>query len=238
MFLRILLTALIAGLIGGVAVSGLQALGTTPLILKAETYETGGKGAEATVQQDHGEEWAPHDGWERVSFTLLANVLMAVGFAALLASAFTVLANQVGLAGSVGWGLAGFAAFGFIPSIGLPPELPGMIAADIASRQFWWWSSAIASCIGLGLLAFAPRAGVKALGAVAIALPFVVGAPHAVSGAGSVPPELAAQFVTVSLGTGLVFWLILAASAAWSFRRLEAFCLAANHQREREEASR
>ncbi len=224
MFLRLLLTALVAGLIGGIAVSFLQALGTTPLILAAETFEAGAQ--------------AGGNGWERVSFTLLANVLMAVGFAALLASAFTVLPGRVSLAGSVGWGLAGFAAFGFIPSIGLPPELPGMVAADLAARQLWWWSSAIASCIGLALLAFAPGAGAKALGAVAIALPFIVGAPHPVTGVGSAPPELAARFVAVSLATGLAFWLILAVSAAWCFARFEPFCRPADRQPDEKEASR
>lgn len=213
MFLRILLTTLIAGLIGGAAVSALQAIGATPLILEAETFEAGARLGE--------------HGWERVGFTLLANMLMAAGFAALLAAAFTVGGRRVSITGSVGWGLAGFAAFGFIPSLGLPPELPGMVAADIAARQLWWWSSATANCIGLALLAFAPRWGWKVLGGVAIVAPFVIGAPHAVTGAGAVPPELAARFVTVSLGTGLAFWLILAASAAWSFARLERLCLPA-----------
>ncbi len=210
MFLRILLTALIAGLIGGAAVSGLQAIGTTPLILEAETFEAGARLGEG--------------GWERVGFTLLANMLMAAGFAAMLAAAFTVAGNKVSMAGTVGWGLAGFAAFGFIPSIGLPPELPGMVAADITPRQLWWWSAASANCIGLALLAFAPRWGWKALGGVAIVAPFIFGAPHPVTGAGAVPPELAARFVTVSLATWLAFWLILAASAAWSFTRLEGLC--------------
>lgn len=230
MFLRILLTAVISGLIGGVAVSGLQALGTTPLILEAETYETGGTGA--AQPHDHGTGWAPRDGWQRAGFTLLANVLLATGFGALLAAAFTLLNGAVTPARSVGWGLAGFAAFGFIPAIGLPPELPGMAAAELTPRQLWWWSSAIANCAGLALLAFAPRAPWKALGAAAILLPFVVGAPDPApaAGADAVPPELAARFVAVSLATGLAFWLILAAGAAWSFARLERFCLPAGRE--------
>jgi len=221
MFLRILLTALIAGLIGGATVSGLQAVGTTPLIHQAEIYENGGKGGAAAHAHNHDE------GWKRPGLTFLANFLMATGFAALLASAFTVLGHDPDTRRALGWGLAGFAAFGFIPSIGLPPELPGMVAADVGARQLWWWSSAIANCLGLALLAFAPRPVWKALGSIAILLPFVVGAPHPgpAAGAGVVPPELAARFVTVSLGTGFAFWLVLAASAAESFRRLERFCL-------------
>lgn len=226
MFLRIVITALAAGLIGGIAVSLLQAVGTTPLILEAETYETAANGAAAARGHADGIDW------ERTFFTLLANVLMATGFAALLAAAFTVLEREVDAAHAVGWGLAGFAAFAFIPAIGLPPELPGMVAADIAARQFWWWSSAIANCAGLALLVFAPRPGWKALGGLAMLLPFLLGAPHPgpAAGAGAVPPELAARFVTVSLGTGLAFWLILAVSAAWSFRRCERFCLPAGRE--------
>ena len=128
MFLRLVLTALIAGLVGGIAVSALQAIGTTPLILQAETFEAGAH--------------ADTHGWERLGFTLLANILMATGYAALLAAAFTLLGRDVSLTRSAGWGIAGFAAFGFIPAIGLPPELPGMVAAEIAPRQLWWWSSA------------------------------------------------------------------------------------------------
>lgn len=34
--------------------------------------------------------------------------------------------------------MAGFAAFTVAPALGLPPELPGMMAADLGPRQARW----------------------------------------------------------------------------------------------------
>ncbi|MCZ6764474.1 MAG: CbtA family protein [Alphaproteobacteria bacterium] len=223
MLFRIFLTALVAGVIGGAVVTGVQELGTTPLILEAEVYENAvGHPHEGAAAEAGDEEWAPRDGIERLFYTFLGNLVMAAAFALLLASAFTVYGRTVNLRQSVAWGLAGFAAFTFIPSIGLPPEIPGMVAADISARQIWWWSSAIASCVGLGLIAFAPQWLVKIIGAGIILAPFVVGAPHPEHGAevGSVPPELAAQFATTTLGTALVLWLVLSATVALVFAKI------------------
>ena len=89
---RVLIIAIIAGLIAGITVTGVQLLHVVPLINKAETYESA-LPAEAYVHKhtsqvsrshDHAD-WAPKDGLERMLFTLLANVLTAVGFGLLLA---------------------------------------------------------------------------------------------------------------------------------------------------------
>ena len=50
--------------------------------------------------------------------------------------------------------MAGFAVFMLAPSLGLPPELPGMPAAELGPRQVWWLLTAAATAAGLALLAF------------------------------------------------------------------------------------
>jgi cobalt transporter subunit CbtA len=227
---RIVLTAIVAGLVAGLFVTGVQALRVVPLILEAETYEQAARAShrhgEATrtpENRSHAHEGpAPAGGWERTGFAFLANFLTATAYAALLASAFTLHGRPVSPAGAVAWSLGGFAAFSFIPSLGLPPELPGMAAGDLAARQLWWWSSVVANCAGLAALAFAPRRLWKLAGGVAILLPHVVGAPHpdVSAGAGRVPAELAAHFAVASLGTSLLFWLVLGLCAAFAFARI------------------
>ena len=77
MFVRIILTALAAGLISGVFVWGAHMVKTAPLILAAEVYEDQAAGhqptpasAEQTLAAQPEEEWAPADGIERGAFTL------------------------------------------------------------------------------------------------------------------------------------------------------------------------
>ena len=234
MLFRIFVTAIVAGLIGGAVATIGQELGTIPLILKAEVYEGAhdhaapetSNGGSPTAQLHTSDAWGPRDGFERLAYTFANNVITAIAFALLLSGAFAVLESLTGRAvdprRAAAWGLAGFAVFSFIPAIGLPPELPGMVAADVAARQIWWWSSVVASSIGLGLLAFAPNAALKSLGIAIIALPFAIGAPQSAGSAGgsAVPPELAAQFVVTALATALVFWLALSVATALVFAKL------------------
>ena len=83
MFRTVVFAAVISGLIGGVVLTGIQAVKVLPLILQAETYEQ-------KADTDGHEAWAPEDGLERASFTLLANVLVGVGFALILCAVFAV----------------------------------------------------------------------------------------------------------------------------------------------------
>jgi cobalt transporter subunit CbtA len=118
------------------------------------------------------------------------------------------------------WGAAGFAIFTLAPAAGLPPELPGMEAAELGARQIWWGGASLAAALGLGLIAFWPGALAKVLAAALIVAPHVIGAPHPGEAAGKVPPELAAQFVTASLVTAALFWLVLGATGGWLFQKL------------------
>jgi cobalt transporter subunit CbtA len=144
--------------------------------------------------------------------TTLFLVLTWSGFG-LLASAAVAALPAVGRTQHVSWpgiALIGFAAFCLAPALGLPPELPGMPAADLEARQVWWISTAIATCAGAGLIVLwhKPPAFFAAL--VIGLLPHVAGAPildeHL---AAVVPPELSALFSARAIGTNLVGWIVL-----------------------------
>src|SRR5690606_16809209 len=108
----------------------------------------------ATPAHEHDEDaWAPQDGAERIFYTVLANVLGSIGFAMLLAAVSVLAGIEITAKNGVIWGLAGFLCRQLAPAFGLPPELPGMPAADLVARQAWWVVTAIAT--GAGILALA-----------------------------------------------------------------------------------
>ena len=214
MFRRILFTAVLGGLAAGILLTGIQAFKVLPLIVEAEVYEVAAAGDEAA------EAWAPVDGLERISYTLLANTLSGIGFALLLGAAFALRGRGDWREGLL-WGLGGFAAFSLAPALGLPPELPGMTAAELDARQLWWLVTVSATAGGLSLLAFAPKIALKALGVAIIVVPHAIGAPHPeIVEAGTVPAELAAAFVSATLVANLLFWLTIGGVSGYAFGRL------------------
>ena len=231
MYSRILIAAVISGIVAGIAFTGLQAFKVMPLIWQAETFEsTSGNtasghshGAPAANTHSHGDEghdtWAPADGVERIAFTLLANVLIGIGFALLLCAAFA-LYGQVDWRKGLIWGLLGYTIFQLAPAFGLPPELPGMRSAPVNDRQIWWVAAVAATAGGLALIFLAKQGIWKAVGIAFIALPHMIGSPHPhFDGPGALPAELAASFVSASLITNLLFWLLLGGVSAFAFNR-------------------
>ena len=226
MIYRLFSAAVLAGLVAGLVVSVLQNIQVQPLILAAEVYEsqTTPEPIDSTglSERKNAETWSPASGIERLLYTFLANLGLGIGYGLLLCSAFTLCNRSIGYKRGLLWGLAGFAAFSFIPAIGLPPEIPGTVGADLVARQTWWLSSAIANCIGLALISFAPKVWWRILAGMIILLPFLVGAPHppATANAGSnLPPDLVAQYTMAALATGLVFWGVLGGVAGYLFER-------------------
>ena len=226
-----MIAAAISGVVAGIAFTGLQAFKVMPLIWQAETFEsvTGNRdsghshGAPAVNTHSHGDEgddtWAPADGVERIAFTLLANVLIGIGFALLLCAAFA-LSGQVDWRQGLIWGLLGYTIFQLAPAFGLPPELPGMRSAPVNDRQIWWVAAVAATAGGLALIFLAKQGIWKAVGIALIALPHMIGAPHPhFDGPGALPAELAASFVSASLITNLLFWLLLGGVSALAFNR-------------------
>lgn len=228
MLRRILLVAVIAGAAAGLVATALQAAKLWPLIAAAEQFEQPAAadhhhGADAAAHVHDDEAWEPQDGAQRMAFTALFNILAGFGFALLL-NAGLVLRGAASAGApdartGVAWGLGGFVCFALAPALGLPPELPGMAAADLLDRQVWWLATALASAGGIALLAFARPLALKVLGLVVLAAPHLVGAPHP-EGAGTVPAELAAEFVTASLAAAAVFWVVLGGLSGWLHRRL------------------
>src|SRR3546814_2119210 len=111
------------------------------------------------------------------------------------------------------FGLAGFVAFSLAPGLGLPPELPGMPAADLGARQFWWVATAVCTAVALGLIAYTRSPLLAVLAIVLLVAPHLIGAPHPASHETAVPADLHARFVAAVLASSLIFWSALGAIA-------------------------
>ena len=225
----LLASALFAGLIAGLFAAGLQQAFTIPLIAEAELYETGtithfggGEAAAAHSTEAAHEHAAPAEGdLTRTLLTVLMTVLTTCGFGLILgaglALAERMALTHIDLRTGFLFGLAGFAATQLMPSLGLSPELPGAAAGELAHRQVWWLATVAATLAGIGLIAFGNLAA-KIAGAVLIAAPHLVGAPHPHEFEGVVPPELSALFAARVLAVGALSWAALGALAGhfWS----------------------
>ncbi|MEB2844645.1 cobalt transporter [Rhizobiales bacterium RZME27] len=250
MFRSIVFSAVPVGIITGIAITLMQMVGTEPLILKAETYEDAGPAvpesaapaehshaaatpahdhampeteAEAhdAAGHDHGEGWAPADGFERTVYTLGANVLTAIGYSLVLTALLSMTSFTFGWRTGLFFGIGGFASVMLAPMVGLPPELPGSPAAELAARQTWWIATAVATAAGIGLLVLRREAWAAVLAVILIAAPHVVGAPLPPAGVEPLAPlELERRFVVVATVTSFVFWALLGALSGTFLKRL------------------
>ncbi|MXY14450.1 MAG: CbtA family protein [Proteobacteria bacterium] len=205
-----LLAALLGGGLAGLILGGMQHIAVVPMILEAETYETGGDEESEAAPGDEAEvePWAPEDGAERTFWTVLNSMLVGIGFGLLLSACYA-LRGRVTWQGGILWGLAGFAVFNLAPSLGLPPELPGDAAAGLEQRQVWWVLTAAVTAAGLWIIAFQPKPYLKLFGVALLVLPHVFGAPHPDVHGGLVPDELRTSFAIATMLTNAVFWVLL-----------------------------
>ncbi|MFJ2983122.1 MULTISPECIES: CbtA family protein [unclassified Pseudomonas] len=232
MIKRIARTAGFSGLLAALLLTLLQSFWVAPLILQAETYESAAPAAEhhnhdgeAAVAHEHAaghehsdEAWSPEDGWQRILSTTGGNLVVAVGFALILAALYSLREPNRVATGAL-WGLAGFAVFCLAPTLGLPPELPGTAAADLGQRQNWWIGTAAATAVGLALVVFARHWLFKALGMVLLVVPHVIGAPQPDVHQSLAPEALETQFKVASWATNAAFWVALGLLSAWLYRR-------------------
>ncbi|MGF6098744.1 CbtA family protein [Pseudomonas sp. 18175] len=226
MIKRIAQTAGFTGLAAALLLTLLQSFWVAPLILQAETFEHAPAATEVAHEHAEGaaahthdaEAWEPEDGWQRVLSTTGGNLVVAVGFALMLAGLYTLRAPTRTAQGLL-WGLAGYATFVLAPTMGLPPELPGTAAADLALRQTWWIGTAASTAAGIALIVFGRNWLLKALGAAILVVPHVIGAPQPEVHSMLAPEALEAQFKIASQLTNVVFWLALGLISAWLFRR-------------------
>ncbi|NWD01848.1 CbtA family protein [Pseudomonas sp. P7779] len=224
MIKRIAQTAGFTGLLAALLLTLLQSFWVAPLILQAETFENAPAAtevhehADATAHTHDAEAWEAEDGWQRVLSTTGGNLVVAVGFALMLAGLYTLRAPTRTAQGLL-WGLAGYATFVLAPTLGLPPELPGTAAADLAQRQIWWIGTAASTAAGIALIVFGRNWLLKILGVAILAVPHVIGAPQPEVHSMLAPEALEAQFKIASQLTNVAFWLALGLISAWLFRR-------------------
>ncbi|WP_270731994.1 CbtA family protein [Shimia sp. Alg240-R146] len=212
---NLLSSAVFAGLIAGLIAALLQFVFVIPLLLEGELYESGSRlhfHADGTPQSDRG---APGLGgeWGRHLVTIGFNLVTYTGYGLLMVAAMGLARDHRGTAitaqNGIIWGLAGFIAVQLAPAVGLPPELPGTPAAELAPRQVWWIGTILATMVGLALIAFGRGMVMHLLGLIVILAPQLIGAPHLDTFWGVAPPELSAEFVTQSLGFAAVGWVTL-----------------------------
>jgi cobalt transporter subunit CbtA len=226
MFKRILTTACYTGAVAALLLTLLQSLWISPLILQAEVYEN----AEAAQTQTHetnagaheheheASAWSPEDGWQRTLSTFGGDLVVAIGFALLLSALYNLRAPLKAWHGVL-WGLAGYATFCLAPAAGLPPELPGTMAAELTSRQDWWGATALTTAVGLALLVFGKHWLARLVALVLIAAPHLYGAPQPAHHHALAPEELQAQFRVASLLVNALFWIALGVLSAWWYSR-------------------
>lgn len=220
LFRTILFVAALAGIGTGLVGSAIHLYATVPLILQAETFESAGGEPAPTEAAAHehahdADEWGPADGIERNGLTVIFTVLTGFGFGLLLVAASELAGGLKNWHQGVIWGLAGFAAFTLAPGLGLPPELPAMPAADLATRQLWWIGTVAATAGGLALIAFGRSPLLAVLGVALILAPHVIGAPQPDSHESPIPASLHHSFIVASVMTSFVFWALLGGLAGW-----------------------
>ncbi|SMO75759.1 CbtA family protein [Paracoccus laeviglucosivorans] len=217
MFSRILTSGLIAGAATGLIAALLQLWFVQPVLLHAELYESGQlihNGAQAvSAHQPTG----PFE-WTRNLLSVLFSMMVYAGYGLMLTALMSLRGTVTPRQGLL-WGVAGFVTMQLAPAFGLAPEVPGVAAADVTQRALWWLGTALATGIAIWLIAFGR--GWLAWGAavVLILAPHVIGAPQPDAYAGTVPPELSAEFAGRALGVGLMAWVLLGLISAWVLQR-------------------
>ncbi len=175
---------------------------------------------QTAASTDLDESWIPADGMERSFFTIVSNIFTSIAFSLILVSVYLLRGKPVTYFSGFLWGAAGFAVFSGSTSLGLPPELPGMTAAALESRQIWWIGTVIATATGIGFFTESATILPKFFGAVLITLPHIIGAPHPHIFESNVPAELSAQFAVASLLTSIFFWMVLGGVSGYFYQKL------------------
>jgi cobalt transporter subunit CbtA len=136
-----------------------------------------------------------------------------------LAGIYAIRARPVSWHEGVLWGLGGFVVFTLAPSLGLPPELPGVPSAPLEARQLWWIATAAMTALGLGLLIFRRSLWVAVLGICLLVAPHWIGSPPVPETHTDVPAALSHQFAVAVTLTSLLFWVLL---GSMTYRRFSA----------------
>lgn len=183
----------------------------------ADTAETA-----AAADHDHAAAGGEATSLKRNVWTVVFFGLVYVGYAMVLVAGFglaSAYGKRITAREGLLWGIAGFAVFQLAPGMGLAPELPGTVAADLADRQVWWWATALATALGLASLAYGRGVAALAVGVALLAAPHVIGAPELDGFSGVAPPEVAAAFSARVLGAALAVWALMGWVAGYLWSR-------------------
>jgi len=223
---HLLTSGLFAGLAAGLIAALLQFWLVTPLLLEGELYESGTRihfaaSLTAPVQSPAGPAEGLTQDLSRHVMTAGFDVVAYTAFALILLAGMALserYGNPLNVRSGIVWGLCGFIAMHLAPAIGLAPELPGSVGAEVEVRQIWWIGTVIITALGLGLIAFG-NGLLPFVGIAGLVLPHFIGAPHLDTYFGIAPPELAAEFASRSLGVAAASWVVLGSLAAYFFTR-------------------
>lgn len=225
MFSRIVTSALFAGAAAGLIAALLQLYFVQPVLLHAELYESGALvhfGATSTVaaEQELGGLDPVRDGLS-VIFTMLVYSGYALILVPLMMLAQARGASITARTGLI-WGLAGFVVVHFAPGFTLAPEVPGVAAADVQARQFWWFATVLAAGVAVWLIAFGANWAAWGTAIVLLLAPHLIGAPEPEVLTGPVPTEIGALFAARAFGVGMAAWVMLGAFAGYFWQRESA----------------
>ena len=234
MIQKMVTSALIAGFVAGLLAALLHFAFVQQYILLGEQYESGAlthfdNAAAQLTTHDHGADQIAepmedaqahsHDTAEgdvpavtRNGLTILFAGLIYVAYSLLLTAGFglaRIMGTTITAREGLLWGIAGFVSFQLAPALGLAPELPGTIAADLTARQIWWWGTVLATGTGLALLAYGRGHLVWMVAVLLLAAPHIIGAPLPDAYWGVAPPEVAAMFSARVLAVALTVWAVL-----------------------------
>ena len=228
MFKQILTAGALAGILSGLLLSALQQIEIAPLIRAAEVREDAAAAASvassakapatapAAAKTGHlhpapaaaPPAWAPGTSGERLLSTVVANIVLATGFALML-GALLALRGTRGWRSGLAYGVAGYLVFFVAPSLGLPPELPGTESAPLPAREMWWIATVAASAAGLALIAFGNRPLLRVLGAALLVAPHAIGVPQHSPHHDIHPAEAVTAFIRATFIVNAVFWIAL-----------------------------
>lgn len=142
-----------------------------------------------------------------------------MGFGLLLTACYA-LREEVDWQRGLSWGLGGFVVFSLAPALGMAPVLPGAATAAVEARQAWWLLCVLCTACGLTLMVFGRHIAVRAFAFFVLLVPQMFGAPQPETHGALVPEALARAFVSASLLTNAVFWVVLGMLTGWLFERV------------------
>lgn len=246
---RYLASGIKAGIIAGFSLGILNLLFVSPLILKAEKYEVPEVHNHGLVNASalhHHPEASPGfkvEGTLRSILTVVGNTVLGIAVGTLVAALiliairFDFLEDKIFNAPytqALIVGIGFFAIANIVPSLGMKPEMPGIIGGEnnFPARQHWWIISAIFSFSGFCFFWFRKKIfsnstlkGIT-LNGVAMAIAclitsisfWVIGVPEH-SEKSTAPMSLRMHFVWESLTVNFIFWMILSISLFYFVRK-------------------